>query len=86
MQTTDIEREIRSFLVTNFLFGREDALTDDTSLLGSVIDSTGVIELVMFLQEKFSITIEDDEVAVPANFESLKSVVAFVSAKLRANN
>lgn len=84
MQTSDIEREIRSFLVSNFLFGRADALKDDATLLGSVIDSTGVIELVMFLQEKFSITVEDDEVAVPENFESLRNVVAFVAGKLRA--
>ena len=84
MQTSDIEHEIRLFLVSNFLFGREDALKDDATLFGSVIDSTGVIELVMFLQEKFSITIDDDEVAVPENFESLRSVVAFIAVKLRA--
>jgi len=84
MQKTEIEREIRTFLVNNFLFGRADALNDDAALLGGVIDSTGVIELVMFLQEKFSITVEDEEVAVPENFDSLKNVVAFVEGKLRA--
>ena len=39
MHTTDIEREIRSFLVDNFLFGRSEALHDDESLMGGVIDS-----------------------------------------------
>jgi acyl carrier protein len=81
MHTTDIEHEIRTFLITNFLFGRADALRDDQSLLGDVIDSTGAIELVAFLQERFAITVEDEEV-VPENFDSLKSVVSYVDRKL----
>lgn len=83
MQTIEIEREIRSFLVDTFLFGNAEALRDDTALLGGVIDSTGAVELVMFLQNHFSITVEDDEVAVPENFDSVKSVVSFVEKKLR---
>lgn len=84
MQTTEIEREIRTFLVDNFLFGNADALRDDTALLGGVIDSTGAVELVMFLQNHFSITVEDDEVATPENFDSLKNVVSFVEKKLQS--
>jgi len=84
MQTTEIDHEIRTFLVNNFLFGKAEALDDKAALLGGVIDSTGVIELVMFLQEKFAITIEDEEIAVPDNFESLKNVVAFVERKVHA--
>ena len=84
MQTTEVEREIRSFLVNNFLFGRAEALRDDTSLLGGVIDSSGAIELVMFLQERFAITVKDEEIAVPENFDSLKNVVALVEKKLRS--
>jgi acyl carrier protein len=86
MQITDIDHEIRSFLVNNFLFGRAEALEDNASLLGGVIDSTGMIELVMFLQERFSITIEDEEVAVLENFESLRNVVAFVEKKRQAKD
>ncbi len=81
MQTTDIEREIRSFLVNNYLFGRTEALRDDESLLDSVIDSTGVLELVVFLQDSFAIVVEDSEVA-PENLESLRTVVTFVERKL----
>lgn len=80
METTDTEHEIRSFLVDNFLFGRADAWRDDTSLLGNVIDSTGAIELVMFLQNRFAITVEDTEL-VPENFETLGNVVSFVERK-----
>jgi acyl carrier protein len=82
MQAADIEREIRKFLVENFLFGRADELRDHVSLLGNVVDSTGAIELVSFLQERFAITIEDNEV-VPENFDSLTNVTAYVERKLR---
>jgi acyl carrier protein len=82
MLTTDIELEVRTFLMDNFLFGRSDALGDDTPLLGNVIDSTGVIELVVFVQERFSVTVEDNEVTTD-NLGSLKNVVAFVEKKLR---
>ena len=83
MQTIDIEREIRSFLVDNFLFGRTEEWRDHVSLLGNVIDSTGAIELVTFLQDRFAITVEDDEV-VPENFDTLENVVAYVERKLRS--
>jgi acyl carrier protein len=85
MQTTDIEREIRSFLVNNYLFGRSEALRDDESLLDNVIDSTGVLELVVFLQESFAINVEDEEV-VPGNLESVKNVVAYVERKLQSKD
>jgi acyl carrier protein len=83
MNTTEIEREIRNFLTETFLLGRADALRDDAVLLGGVIDSTGTVELIMFLQQRFSITVEDDEIATPENFDSLKNVVSFVEGKLR---
>jgi acyl carrier protein len=84
MQTIDIEREIRNFLLDHFLLGRSEALRDDAALLGNVIDSTGAIELITFLQDHFGIIVEDEEVAVPENFDSLKNVVAFVERKLQS--
>jgi acyl carrier protein len=82
MQATDIERQIHSFIVENFLFGKADGLGSDDSLLGKgVIDSTGVLELVTFLQEHFSITVEDDEVT-PNNLDSIRSLVGYVAKKL----
>ena len=83
MHTTDIECEIRSFLVDNFLYGQSEALHDDDSLLGGVIDSTGTIELVVFLQDRFALTVEDEDV-VPENFDSVKHVAAYVAKKLHA--
>jgi acyl carrier protein len=81
MQTTDIEREIRDFLVQHFLSGHGDKLRDDGSLLGDLIDSVGTVELVTFLQERFAITVEDDEV-VPSNLDTVNNLVAYVSRKL----
>jgi hypothetical protein len=53
MQTTSIHQEIRGFLVETFLFGRTEELTDDAPLLDTVIDSHGVVEFVVFLQDHF---------------------------------
>lgn len=79
----DIEQEIRNFVIQNFLMGSSEALNDDAPLLGNVIDSTGVIELIVFVQERFTISVEDDEV-MTENFGSLKNVVAFIEKKLRS--
>ena len=81
MQTTEIEQEIRNFITDTFLFGNGEALTYDVPLLGNLIDSTGVIELIVFVQERFAISVDDDEVSTD-NFGSLGSVVAFVDKKL----
>jgi acyl carrier protein len=85
MNKPEIERQIREFLVKNFLFGRSDALRDDTSLLGNVIDSTGALELMAFLQERFSITMDDEDM-VPENLDSVARVVDYVERKLSSKN
>jgi acyl carrier protein len=82
MQTADIELEIRSFVVKHFLDGRAEKLRDDGSLLGDVIDSVGILELVTYLQDQFAITVEDEEV-VPGNLDNVNNLVAFVAGKLR---
>jgi acyl carrier protein len=81
MNQADIERDIRKFLIDNFLFGRAEKLRDDQSLLGTVIDSTGALELVTFLQEHFAIVVADEDM-VPENLDSVRSVVAYVGKKL----
>ena len=81
MQTGVIVIEIRDFVITNFLFGKAEGLSDDESLLGNgVIDSTGVLELVSFLQDRFGIRIDDDEI-VPANLDSIDNLVRYISRK-----
>ncbi len=58
----DYLNTVRTFVIDNFLFGDDDGLQDNTSfLVSNIIDSTGILELIMFLEEEFDISIEDDE-------------------------
>jgi acyl carrier protein len=76
--------EIRQFVVENFLFGQNDKqISDDQSFLESgIIDSTGVLELIGFLESNYAISIADDEL-VPANLDSVNRVASFVDGKLQ---
>ena len=80
-QATEIEQELRSFLTERFLFGRGETLNDDVPLLGNIIDSQGVIDLILFIQERFSISVDDEDVTTD-NFASVKSTIAFIERKL----
>jgi acyl carrier protein len=74
--------KIRAFIVENFLFGKDDGLEDDTSFLEEgIIDSTGVLELVSFLEEEYSISVEDEEL-VPENLDSINNVVQNLKMKI----
>ena len=81
--TLDKKQRIRQFIVETFLFGDTDAeLSDDESLLDSgIVDSTGVLELVAFLEEEFDIEVKDEEL-IPDNLDSLDQLAAFVERKL----
>ena len=82
MRRPDIENEVHSFVLTNFLFGQTLDLQPSDSLLDKgVIDSTGVLELIAFLEEQYAIKVEDDEV-IPDNLDSEKSIAAYVEKKL----
>lgn len=81
---TSVEREIREFVVENFLFGQDDELRDENSFLESgIIDSTGVLELVGFLEKRFTISIQDNEL-IPENLDSIERATEFVRRKLGA--
>lgn len=74
--------EIKDFIVTNFLFGQSaDALADDQSFLESgIIDSTGMLELVSFVEQQYGIAVADSEL-VPDNLDSLQNITKFVARK-----
>lgn len=73
---------IRGFVRDNFLFGQEISFSDDASLLDQgLIDSTGVLELVAFLEEEFGIAVEDEEL-VPENLDSIDNLMLFIERKL----
>lgn len=73
---------VHEFIVENFLFGDGEQLTNETSFLDSgIIDSTGILELITFLEETYNINIEDDEL-IPENLDSLNSVAKFIKQKI----
>ena len=77
----DIEREVREFISENFILDA-DELADDASLTQSgVLDSMGVLELIMFLEEKFGLQVPDEE-ALPENLDSIDRIVRYVSGRL----
>jgi acyl carrier protein len=81
----DIERKVRQFIDDNFLFRDEHAaLSDGESLIDAgLIDSTGILELVGFLESAFHIRVADAEI-VPENLDSIRSIVTYVEGKLSA--
>ncbi len=81
----DYSSKVREFIVENFLFGDGDALRDDASFMEEgIIDSTGILELVFFLEESFNISVEDHEL-VPGNMDSLRSIAEFLTRKLNGS-
>ncbi len=82
MQTMQVKDEIRYFIVENFLYGLDDAgLKDGVSFLANgLIDSTGVLELVSFVEHKYGIAVRDDEL-IPDNFDSVNNLCAFIMKK-----
>ena len=78
----NVKGAIKSFIIDNFLFGNEDESfsEDDSFLENGIIDSTGVLELIEFIEEKFNIKTEDDEL-IPENLDSLNNVTNYVIRK-----
>ncbi|MDT8274200.1 MAG: acyl carrier protein [Desulfomonilia bacterium] len=79
---TEVRSTIMEFIRENFILGRSDASLDgDESLIeAGIMDSTGVLELVEFLEATYSIHIEDEEL-VPENLETINNIMAFLKRK-----
>lgn len=76
---------VREFVIENFLYGDAGQIDNDTSFLESgIVDSTGILELVSFLEERFGIQVNDEEL-VPENLNSLSSIAGYIQRKLHAN-
>lgn len=80
-----IIKDVRGFIAENLTFSDDpDALDADESMLeADIIDSTSILELVMYLEERFGIGIDDNAI-VPANLDSLNRIADFVAARLAA--
>ncbi|MDA8326881.1 MAG: acyl carrier protein [Nitrospiraceae bacterium] len=78
-----IRTDIRDFLIENFLYGQDGGrLKEDVSLLETgLIDSTGILELVSFIEDKYGVTVNDNEL-VPDNFDSINKLAHFILKKI----
>ena len=73
---------VRNYIVENFVFGDEEYIDEETLILEKgIIDSTGILELVVFMEKKFNFQIEDEEL-IPENFQSVKNIANFIVNKL----
>ena len=81
-RTMNYKAVVREFIIENFLFGEAEKLQDDTLFFESgIIDSTGILEVVSFLEEKFKIKVEDIEL-IPENFSSILDIDRYLNRKL----
>ncbi len=78
---TDYSGEVTRFIVDNFLFGEACELSAESSLLSQgILDSTGVLELVAYLEATYKIAIPDDEI-VPENLDSIQAITGYIRRK-----
>ena len=77
----DIKEQVRTFVTSNFYVADPTMLEDEASLLDrGIIDSTGVLEVIFFIEETFGITVEDSEM-LPDNLDSIERIASFVALK-----
>jgi acyl carrier protein len=80
----DTKAVVRRFLLDNIMMGADAQIGDETSFIEDhILDSTGFIELVTFIEEAFGITVSDEEM-LPENFDSLRNIDAYVARKRAA--
>jgi acyl carrier protein len=81
--TVDFSAPVRQFISENFLFREDmDDIADEASFVqAGILDSTGVLELIAFLEERYGIEIADEEM-LPSNFDSIRAVAAYLKRKL----
>lgn len=80
---TTIDRDVRQFLADNFILddGGNGLAADESLTQAGVLDSMGVLELIMFVEERFGVTIPDED-TLPENLDSVTRIVAYVSRRL----
>ena len=77
----ELKKQVRDFVTANFYVADPASLEDRTSLLDhGIIDSTGVLEVIMFVESTFGVTVEDSEM-LPENLDSIERIAAFVARK-----
>ncbi len=81
MTSNNVRGKIHEFIRTNFIFDDKRLLDDEESLIrNGIVDSTGILELINYLEEAFGVTFDDDEL-VAENFDSVDKIAAFLAKK-----
>ena len=82
----DYLTELKEFVINNFMFGQGDSLENDTDFFEKgIIDSTGTLELVSFIEETYNVSVLDNEL-IKENFSSLIKVNKYIKKKLYLNS
>ena len=78
----DLRERIQKFILENYLFSTDrSALGYDDSLIGrGIVDSTGMLEIIMFVEEQLGVTVKDEEM-IPDNLDSVNRIAAFVESR-----
>ena len=78
------DSRVEKFIVDTFLYGDTKGLSSETSLTeAGIVDSTGILELISFLEKAYSITVKDEEL-IPENLDSLQQIAQFIRSKVGA--
>ena len=83
--SNDLREQIRAFILENYLFTSDtSALAVDDSLLGrGIVDSTGMLEIIFFIEEQLGVKVKDEEM-IPDNLDSVSKIASFVQLKRQA--
>lgn len=77
-----VESRIRDYILENYLFTNDQSMlgSDDSFLQKNILDSTGMLEVIYFLEDEFGIKVQDEEM-VPENLDSVNRIVGFLAKK-----
>lgn len=77
-----VEQQVRSYILENYLFSDDETAlgNSDSFLEKGILDSTGILEVIYFMEDEFGIKVEDQEM-VPENLDSVERIVAFIGRK-----
>lgn len=76
-----VQDEVRGFIVETFFVADSSDLSDDLSLIDSgIVDSTGMLDMILFLEDRYGLRVEDHE-TTPANLETIGRIAAYVARK-----
>jgi acyl carrier protein len=77
----DLERDVRGFITENFILDGQDIASDASLTQQGVLDSMGVLELIMFIEERFGVKVPDED-TLPENLDSVARIVHYVGSRL----